>query len=535
MLSPWFAPKALFNADAGTRAPARRACTENTRVALISRLKQWANSDNSSPIFWLSGMAGTGKSTVAYTLCEYWQKEGCLGASFFCSRDDEKARSRISIIPTIANQLLVLSKPFAQFIEQIPIELVIPVTDGHVDSLLVQPWSSAIASQSEAQLPTKPTLIVIDALDEIENDQGSELIKKLIQAVSSSNGLHGLKFFVTSRPHPQIVEECSSIDQRAVYHMEDIDPKEASQDVHRFLEAELTDLPPVQLEHITSDSGGLFIYASTIVRYLRPPKLVLSPNQKAKRLDMLKKTGNNATSPGSQYELLIDSLYKAILAEALPDVGPEVEISKRVLYCVVTTRQPLRTSDLAALVVDATEEPDPIAVYNSLELFYAVMYMSPHDKCIYTFHKSFPDFILDPHRSPGHANQARSYFAGRTRDCLVIMSNSLQFNMCNLTSSFLLDEDDKGLPERVETNIGCDVRYACQYWAAHLISVHDPQDVQQLSTVLLEFCSLKVLFWMEAMNLLKLDCRLPIHLARIWALQVNDVTVMLLVFAYTTD
>jgi hypothetical protein len=342
-------------------------------------------------------MAGTGKSTVAYTLCEYWQKEGCLGASFFCSRDDEKARSRISIIPTIANQLLVLSKPFAQFIEQIPIELVIPVTDGHVDSLLVQPWSSAIASQSEAQLPTKPTLIVIDALDEIENDQGSELIKKLIQAVSSSNGLHGLKFFVTSRPHPQIVEECSSIDQRAVYHMEDIDPKEASQDVHRFLEAELTDLPPVQLEHITSDSGGLFIYASTIVRYLRPPKLVLSPNQKAKRLDMLKKTGNNATSPGSQYELLIDSLYKAILAEALPDVGPEVEISKRVLYCVVTTRQPLRTSDLAALVVDATEEPDPIAVYNSLELFYAVMYMSPHDKCIYTFHKSFPDFILDPH------------------------------------------------------------------------------------------------------------------------------------------
>jgi hypothetical protein len=115
------------------------------------------------------------------------------------------------------------------------------------------------------------------------------------------------------------------------------------------------------------------------------------------------------------------------------------------------------------------------------------------------------------------------------------MSNSLQFNMCNLTSSFLLDEDDKGLPERVETNIGCDVRYACQYWAAHLISVHDPQDVQQLSTVLLEFCSLKVLFWMEAMNLLKLDCCLPIHLARIWALQVNDVTVMLLVFAYTTD
>ncbi|KAJ7707855.1 hypothetical protein B0H14DRAFT_3025063 [Mycena olivaceomarginata] len=69
MLLPWFAPKALFNAN-----------TRNTRVGLISHLKQWANSTESSPIFWLSGMAGTGKSTVAYTLCECWLREHRLGA-----------------------------------------------------------------------------------------------------------------------------------------------------------------------------------------------------------------------------------------------------------------------------------------------------------------------------------------------------------------------------------------------------------------------------------------------------------------------
>jgi hypothetical protein len=101
------------------------------------------------------------------------------------------------------------------------------------------------------------------------------------------------------------------------------------------------------------------------------------------------------------------------------------------------------------------------------------------------------------------------------------MSKSLHFNICNLKSSFLLDEDDNNLPDQVATNIGSELHYACQYWAAHLTSVHDPQDVEQLSAVLLEFCSLKVLFWMEAMNLLKLNCRLPLHLARIWALQVN--------------
>ncbi|KAF7367093.1 WD40 repeat-like protein [Mycena sanguinolenta] len=479
----------------------------------------------------VSGMAGTGKSTVAYTLCKHWLKEGCLGASFFCSRDDEKARSRISIVPTIAHQLLVLSESFAQLMKQIPIELVIPALDDHVDKLLVQPWFSA----SEAQLPTKPMLVVIDALDEIEKEEGSELIKQLIQAVSMSKRLHGLKFFITSRPHPRIVDECSSIDQKAVYHMEDIDPKEASQDVCHFLDAELADLASWRRENIAAESGGLFIYASTIVRYLHPPNFPLSTNQKAKRLDMLKTTGHHATRLGEPYEFLIDSLYKAILVEAFPDVGQEVEISKRVLYCVVTTRQPLRISDLAALVVDATEEADDEAVHNALKSFHAVLYISSRDQCIYTFHKSFPDFILDPKRSPELASPARSYFADRTYNCLAIMNTSLRFNICNLTSSFLLDEDDEGLPERVAANIGPELRYACQYWAVHLISVHDPQDVQQLSVTLLEFCSLKVLFWMEAMNLLKLNCRLPIHLARIWALQVNNLIVMLSVFAYTTD
>ncbi|KAJ7310679.1 hypothetical protein DFH08DRAFT_1046444, partial [Mycena albidolilacea] len=529
MLLPWFAPKALFNADTVAGTSARLPCTENTRVGLISRLKQWANSTKSSPIFWLSGMAGTGKSTVTYMLCECWLREHRLGASFFCSRDDEKARSHISIIPTISQQLLSLSKPFAKCIEGVPIEVIIPASAQHVQQLLVQPWSQATASQAKVQLrKTKPVVVVIDALDEIENDQGSELVKQLIQAISSFKGLCGLKFLITSRPHPRIVNECSSINQKAIYHIEDIDPKQASQDIQCFLNAELPDLSPEQLENITLDSRGLFIYASTIVRYLCPPNLVLSPNQKAKRLDMLKTPGHHATRANSQYDFLIDSLYKGILTEALLGVGQEVEVVKCVLYCVVTTRHPLQVSDLAPLVIDVTEEPDEIAVHNSLQLFYSVLYVSQCDKCIYTFRKSFADFILDPGCSPELANPARSYFGDRTHDCLGIMSKSLHFNICNIKLSFLLDEDDNNLPDQVATNIGSELRYACQYWAAHLISVHDPQDVQQLST----FCSLKVLFWMEAMNLLKLNCRLPLHLARIWALQVNNEIVTLLLNLY---
>ena len=51
------------------------------------------------------------------------------------------------------------------------------------------------------------------------------------------------------------------------------------------------------------------------------------------------------------------------------------------------------------------------------------------------------------------------------------MNEYLRFNMCNLASSFLLNEEDKGLPERVKSNIGPELQYACRYWAAHLASV----------------------------------------------------------------
>ena len=124
-------------------------------------------------------------------------------------------------------------------------------------------------------------MVVIDALDEIEgNNQGPQLIKQLIQAVSASETrLHGLKFLVTSHPHPGIVKECSSIKRKAVYHMEEITLEEAIEDVRRFVNAKLDDLPPEWQEGIVTKSAGLFIYAATIACYVCPPESEPKPSR----------------------------------------------------------------------------------------------------------------------------------------------------------------------------------------------------------------------------------------------------------------
>ena len=56
-------------------------------------------------MYWLNGLAGTGKSTVAQTIAERIFADGQLGASFFCSRDFEDRRNLEIIFPTIATQL----------------------------------------------------------------------------------------------------------------------------------------------------------------------------------------------------------------------------------------------------------------------------------------------------------------------------------------------------------------------------------------------------------------------------------------------
>jgi hypothetical protein len=55
--------------------------------------------------FWLNGLAGTGKSTIAQTFAETSFADGKLGASFFCSRDFEDRSNLQAIFPTLAFQL----------------------------------------------------------------------------------------------------------------------------------------------------------------------------------------------------------------------------------------------------------------------------------------------------------------------------------------------------------------------------------------------------------------------------------------------
>ncbi|TFL05500.1 hypothetical protein BDV98DRAFT_500333, partial [Pterulicium gracile] len=511
----------------------RRACTANTRTELIAKIQSWAQdtSSDSSPVFWLSGSAGTGKSTVAYTICQQLKAEGLLGASFFCSRNDPCARDRQNIIPTILQQLLHRVSPaYASTLCALPLGEILPEINRHVNELLVQPWLRARASEPDPN-NRRHLVVVVDALDEVESD-GSQLVGDLIKALlAQKTTFQGIKFLLTSRPHPRIVEECEPIQRHAIYRMEQISPGHATKDIRHYLHTELPQLQE-ELDSTVERCAGLFIIAATVVRHVRPHFETYKPSiaqQKNRLRDFERMEIMPLESDGEVVH--VDALYRVVLNQALKQRLSERKLAERIIYAVVTARRPMTIAQLAPLVMLAADTPDEEAVTTNINRFHAVLYISSGDQRVMAYHKSFSDFLLSQSRCPDHANQASSYFFRRASDCLQVMEDCLHFNMGDFPSSYFLDSEDKDLVRRIKANIDWELKYACQFWAKHLSSMrHDNKaNTQHLGQSLLKFFRHKVLFWMEAMHLVQSDCRPAMYLARDWVydLHVNQLNVLM--------
>ncbi|CAE6418769.1 unnamed protein product, partial [Rhizoctonia solani] len=81
-----------------------------------------------------------------------------------------------------------------------------------------------------------------------------------------------------------------------------------------------------------------------------------------------------------------------------------------------------------------------------------------------------------------------------------IERNGCQFNICNLESSYVFDEDVPTIEDRIKEATPLDLLYACQYWAVHLSLSGRSGDILDM---LHDFLSKRLLLWIEVLSLTK--------------------------------
>ena len=137
---------------------------------------------------------------------------------------------------------------------------------------------------------------------------------------------------------------------------------------------------------LTRKSSGLFIFASTLARFIESEH-----HEPYERLQLI------ITAPGStahEGRAGIDSLYNQVFLHAFSDVKEDTVFAnlKRVLAAVVLAFNPLSRRQAAEIL-----NIKPSLITATLRHLHSVL-LIPHEdsKEIRIFHKSFPDFLQDP-------------------------------------------------------------------------------------------------------------------------------------------
>ena len=481
----------------------RDGCLKGTREAVLDEIELWARDLDKPSVYWLNGLAGTGKSTIAQTIAERVFADGRLGASFFCSRDFLDRRDLQLIFPTLAVQL---ARRYPKF-RSIFIPLVQSDPGIVHESLYNQMNKLVVGPLRESGIST---VIVIDALDECKDEEpASAILSVLAQFIFD---IPNVKFFLTGRPEPRIREGFRLpllVKATDVFVLHEVEPSKVGIDIQLFFQHNFSELArrrgglgdwPTKehLDLLCDRAAGLFVYAMATVKFIDHKNK--NPRVQLDRILRWPKRSGYEGETRVRPNATLDSLYMSILQEAFgyddPRDDPEV---RSVLSAVVLAANPLSPASIATLLgIDLT------SVSLQLSSIHSLLILQDDDHPVRSFHKSFPDFIVDPTRCTNkrfHISPP-SQHPEISSGCLELMNQTLEKNICKIPDA-ATNSQVEDLWERTQQYIDPTLQYACTSWHKHLVDLHTvPAHVSKITSILHQFLEDKFLFWLEALSVL---------------------------------
>ena len=491
--------------DASYLCGNRQKCLRGTRKGVLREIESWLTSEQGQQIFWLNGLAGTGKSTIAQTFAEMAFVDGKLGASFFCSQDFEGRSNLQAIFPTIAYQLAYQYPLFRRKLLQ--------VLEAHPDVR-----QESLCSQMEKLIigPLKAahtqTLIIIDALDECKDEDPASAILSILSCYI--NEIPDVKFFITGRPEPRIRSGFrlqSLLPITEIFKLHEVKPEAVNNDIELFFQVQLTELAKKRsdcdltedwpsssdIKILSKKAAGFFIYASTVVKFVGSENYPPS-----ERLALITSLPQDTAEEGRSG---VDQLYTNILKHAFHNIHTSnvqfYSCLRSILGTVLLVFNPLSIKGLSELLkrhyassyISSTIRP----------LHSLLLIPDSTEDPILTIHKSFPDFLIDPERC-----EDKQFFVEPTihhteilLSCLDLMGERLKRNICRLDDCAVLSEV-KDLSAHQKANIGDALEYTCCFWTKHLLKVpNNSSYVEQVKKAIDKFFTTCLLYWIEVLSL----------------------------------
>jgi hypothetical protein len=481
-------------------------CHPETRVKLREQIQQWADDPQGKCIFWLCGIAGTGKSTISRTVAQSFADEGLLAASFFFKRGEGDRGNASRFFSTIASQMVVKMPILSSFVSA-AIDADPSLTGKSVkeqfEKLILQPLSKASIPQRMSRL-----VMVIDALDECEREGDIKTILHLLTHVQHIASV-SVRVFITSRPELPVrlgfKEVSGTAYQNLILH--EIPRSTIEHDITAVLKHELK---KTQENHDSRNPGSplpsgwpgekaihilvemaipLFIFAATVSRFVGD---VRWDPQKRLQTVLTYQTASQASKLDRTYFPILDGLLNGLSNLEKETLIREFQI---VVGSIILFANPLSTVSLASLL------GIPESTVNCrLDSLHSVLSV-PTDRSVPVrlLHLSFREFLTDPEKRgkyPFWVDPRVAHEMIATK-CVELMSHSLEEDVCKLECpGTIRTEIDNQI---IDARLPAHVQYACCYWVHHLeqsgVRIHDGCPVHLM-------LSEHFLHWLEALALI---------------------------------
>jgi hypothetical protein len=498
-----------------------RTCLPGTRQQLLNEIIEWAHSPaEHTQIFWLSGAAGTGKSSIANSIAQQFYSLGRLGASFRFDRDVAQPETPGQLFGNLCHQL-------ALFDDQLRTAVLSAIHHGcgGAMALRMQARTLLVETAQSAEI-VGPVLIVIDALDEsgVDGHQPEPNRQTLVRAIVKELPAlpPSIKVLITSRDEgiiSQLMRSCPSCLRRSI----DIAP-DTEEDILQYIQhrmgqicsflPDLSDNWPgaakeAELAHY---ADGLFIWASVACKFLQTgggdPDILLD--------DLLTSPHERVTA-----EAKLDHLFLDVLQHSLPvPEGIQKNNWHYIVGSIVALKTPLTYRDLNSLLglSDKSQTQTMSLLDGSLvklkTSFYIISSLRPIlridpdlKNVVRLLHKSVFDF-LTCRANKSFRIDLQMQNAILAMQCLSLMNQNLRYDICGIVNRSLLNSEIDGLPGLIHDCIPEALRYACHFFAYHLNDVAGPP--LTLMEELHKFVTQKLMHWVETMSLLY-----PLHEAEI--------------------